>query len=134
MPSMIVVSEGPAVFARCCATAKQQSSEVSPAIFSHIVMIAGVIVVRPFKMPNGLSTPWANQKWAACRELTTRGERRDAISAGLRANFSYREYSRVKVISSVRLVLHPNSMRLVTFGFFLACETKAFFPSEALTI
>ena len=34
------------MLAFCCAMAKQQSSEVKPAIFSNDVMIAGVIVVR----------------------------------------------------------------------------------------
>ena len=48
------MSEGAAVLALCCAMAKQQSSEVNPAIFSNGVVIAGVIVVRPLKMPSEL--------------------------------------------------------------------------------
>ena len=74
MPRTIDVSEGIEVLALCCAVAKQQSSVVNPATFSNGVMIAGVIIIRPLKMPSGaMSTPWANKKWAACRELPTTG-------------------------------------------------------------
>ena len=45
MPSSIDVSEGAAAVLVLLAMAKQQSSEVIPAIFSNGVMIAGVIVV-----------------------------------------------------------------------------------------
>jgi hypothetical protein len=41
------VSEGAAGLALGCATAKQHSSEVKPAIFSNGLIIAGFILVRP---------------------------------------------------------------------------------------
>jgi hypothetical protein len=50
--------------ALCCATARQQSSGATPAIFSNGLVPAGFIFVRR-KMPSeDISTPWANENWA----------------------------------------------------------------------
>ena len=88
-----------------CAMAKQQSSEVNPAIFSNGVMIAGVIVVRPFK-----DAQWSYEhalgqsERAACRELPTTGESEACNFCCVTREYSYREYGMGKAIGPRRWI------------------------------